>query len=95
MSKIRSRIVFLSTACALCAGAADIYTVTMTIPSGGVDLTALGDGYRHDAIAGRAAGADQPIAVTGRVVHASGLTADHPFMVSNTVANSFFILKDA
>ena len=95
MSRIRSRIVFLSTVCALCAGAADIYTVTTTIPSGGIDLTALGDGYRQDAIAGQAAGANLPIAVTGRVVHASGLTPANPFMVSNTVANSYFILKDA
>ena len=96
MSKNRNQIALLSaTLCALCAGAADIYTVTETIHSGGIDLTALGDGYRHDAIAGQAAGADQPVAVTGRVVHASGLTADHPFMVSNTVASSYFILKDA
>ena len=95
MSRIRSRIVFLSTVCALCAGAADIYTVTTTIPSGGIDLTALGDGYRQDAIAGQAAGANLPIAVTGRVVHASGLTPENPFIVSNTVASSYFILKDA
>ena len=95
MSRIRSRIVFLSTVCALCAGVADIYTVTTTITSGGVDLTALGDGYRQDAIAGQAAGANLPIAVTGRVVHASGLTPENPFIVSNTVASSYFILKDA
>ena len=96
MSRNRNLIALLSvTLCALYAGAADIYTVTETIHSGGIDLTALGDGYRQDAIAGRAAGANLPVAVTGRVVHASGLTADHPFMVSNTVASSFFILKDA
>ena len=95
MSRIQSRIVFLSTVCALCAGAADIYTVTTTIPSGGIDLTALGDGYRQDAIAGQAAGANLPIAVTGRVVHASGLSPANPFVVSNAVASSYFILKDA
>ena len=95
MSKKRNLIALLSAVlCALCAGAADIYTVTETIHSGGIDLTALGDGYRQDAIAGQAAGANLPVAVTGRVVHASGLTADHPFMVSNTVASSYFILKD-
>ena len=38
MSKIRNLIVLLSAA--LCAGAADIYTVTETIHSGGIDLTA-------------------------------------------------------
>ena len=95
MSRIQSRIVFLSTVCALCAGAADIYTVTTTIPSGGIDLTALGDGYRQDAIAGQAAGANLPIAVTGRVVHASGLSPANPFVVSNAVASSYFLLKDA
>ena len=82
-------------AAAFAAGAAEIYTVTESITSGGVDLTALGGEYRQDAIAGKAGGADLPIAITGRVVHASGLTADHPFMVTNTVVNSYFILKDA
>ena len=82
-------------AAAFTAGAAEIYTVTESITSGGIDLTALGGEYRQDAIAGQAAGADLPIAITGRVVHASGLTADHPFMVTNTVVNSYFILKDA
>ncbi|MBQ6010342.1 MAG: hypothetical protein IJL17_17550 [Kiritimatiellae bacterium] len=92
---MKRQIALASILCAAVAGAADIYTVTETIHSGGIDLTALGDGYRQDAIAGQAAGANLPVAVTGRVVHASGLTADHPFMVSNTVAGSFFILKDA
>ncbi|MBO7687952.1 MAG: hypothetical protein J6V72_16315, partial [Kiritimatiellae bacterium] len=96
MSKNRNRIALLSiTLCALCAGAADIYTVTETIHSGGIDLTALGPEYRKDAIAGKAAGADQPIAITGRVVHASGLTPQNPFVVSNATADSYFILKDA
>ncbi len=92
---MKRQIVLASFFCAAVAGAAEIYTVSESVLSGGVDLTALGGGYRQDAIAGQAAGADLPIAVTGRVVYAAGLTADHPFMVSNTVAKSFFILKDA
>lgn len=93
MSKIRNLIVLLSAA--LCAGAADIYTVTETITSGGIDLTALGPEYRQDAIAGRATGANEPIAITGRVVHASDLTPQNPFVVSNITSSSYFILKDA
>ncbi len=82
-------------AAAFAAGAAEIYTVTESITSGGIDLTTLGGEYRQDAIAGRAAGANLPIAITGRVVHASGLTPQNPFIVSNAVASSYFILKDA
>jgi autotransporter-associated beta strand protein len=77
------------------AKADSIYTITESITSGGIDLTALGDGYRKDAIAGKAAGANLPIAITGRVVHASGLTPENPFVVSNITADSYFILKDA
>ena len=41
MSKNRNLIALFSvTLCALYAGAADIYTVTETIHSGGIDLTA-------------------------------------------------------
>jgi autotransporter-associated beta strand protein len=75
--------------------AESIYTVTESITSGGIDLTALGDEYRKDAIAGKAAGANLPIAITGRVVHASGLTPENPFIVSNVTSSSYFILKDA
>ena len=49
---MKRQIALASILCAAVAGAAEIYTVTETIHSGGIDLTALGDGYRQDAIAG-------------------------------------------
>ena len=78
--------------CAPYGGSADgIYTLKQSITSGGIDLTALDGAWRKDALAAEASGTYQPIAVTGKVVHAT--SAGSPFVVSNALEKTYFVLE--